>query len=222
MKLPSWLHSSWSRGGVGIIVVAVVFIVGGLSWLSWCYWWDCSCREWLVTGSDCRESGSTTLRNLVFVVGGLVAIGFGIWRGVVADRQAKASQLQVAVSQRSLLNEQYQKGAEMLGSNALFIRLGGIYALQGLAEQEPELYHVPIVRMFCAFMRNLPDYTDKTTTSSSLLEIYEEKFRSDVIGIMRAIGNRSDTDVELEKKSELSHSTTRCGPVLVCLWSKQT
>ena len=91
MKLPSWLRSLWSGVGVGIIVAAVVFIVGALSWLSWCYWWDCSCREWLVTGSDCKESGSTTLRNLSFVAGALLAIAFGIWRGVVADRQAKAS-----------------------------------------------------------------------------------------------------------------------------------
>ena len=52
MKLPSWLRSFWSWVCVGFIVASVVFIVGGLSWLSWCYWWDCSCREWLVTGSD--------------------------------------------------------------------------------------------------------------------------------------------------------------------------
>ena len=198
MKLPSWLLPFWSRVGVGIIVVAVVFIVGGLSWLSWCYWWDCSCREWLVTGSDCRESGSTTIRNLGFVVGGLLAIGFGIWRGVVADRQAKASQLQAETSQSNLLNERYQKGAEMLGSEDLAVRLGGIYALQHLSEDQPKRYHVQIMRLLCAFVLN--PHKDEDLELRHVRQPLTSRIREDVQAAMRAISNRSDGDVELEKK----------------------
>ena len=198
MKLPSWLRSFWSGIGVGIIVVAVLFIVGGLSWLAWCYWWDCSCREWLVTGSDSRESGSTTLRNLGFVVGGLLAIGFGVWRGVVASRQAK-------ISQRGLLNERYQKGAEMLGSPFLSVRLGGIYALQHLAEDEPKQYHVQIMRLFCAFVHNPTrdkdiDHYDYNAEDESVN--IDTRIRKDVQAAMTAIGTRSDADVELEKKAK--------------------
>ena len=190
-----WLRSRWdwivrNKFLTCVVVFAVGLLVFGVVMV---------CRHW---GWIVTESGSTILRNLGLVIGGLIAIGFGIWRGVVADRQAKASQDQAKTSQRGLLNERYQKGAEMLGSEVLAVRLGGIYALQHLAEDEPELYHVPIMRLFCAFMRNLPDYTDKTATTSPLTEIYEKKFRSDVMGIMRAIGNRSDADVELEKKGE--------------------
>ena len=140
----SWLCSTWNsiRNWISdnkfltvVHVVAVVLLVFGVVMV--CQHW-----EWIVT-----ESGSTIIRNLGLVIGGLIAIGFGIWRGVVASRQAKTSQ-------RGLLNERYQKGTEMLGSEVLSVRLGGIYALQRLAEDDPVQYHVQIMRLLCAFVRN--------------------------------------------------------------------
>ena len=41
----------------------------------------------------------------------------------------------------------------MLGSNALAVRLGGIYALERLAEDDPEHYHVQIMQLVCGFVR---------------------------------------------------------------------
>ena len=202
MKLPSWLRSFWRGIGVGIIVVAVLFIVGGLSWLSWCYWWDWSCWEWLVTGSNYRESGSTTLRNLGFVVGGLIAIGFGIWRGVVADCQAKASQDQAKTSRRGLLNERYQKGAEMLGSKVLSVRLGGIYALKRLAEDEPEQYHLQITHLFCTFVSHPTEDEDYMAALRST-EQKPHRLREDVEAAIAAIGTRSEDEIKLEGKFSL-------------------
>ena len=74
------------------------------------------------------ESESATIRNLAFVVFALIGLALAIWRGAVADRQADTAQY-------SLLNERYQKGAEMLGSELLSVRLGGIYALKALAKE---------------------------------------------------------------------------------------
>ena len=99
-----------------------------------------SFRDWLF--SD--ESGSTTIRNLGLVLAGLIALPLAIWRGLVAQKQADAAQL-------SLRNERYQKGAEMLGNERLSVRLGGIYALQRLAVELPEDYHILIMRLLCAF-----------------------------------------------------------------------
>ena len=205
MKLPSWLSYIWSWICFGIVVASVALIVGGLSWLSWCYWWDCSCREWLVTGSDCRESGSTTLRNLGFVAGGLLAIGFAIWRGLVADRQSKASRDQAATSRRSLLNERYQRGAEMLGSPVLGVRLGGIYALEQLAEDEPELYHVPIVRLLSTFARDPNKKEDKRIDEvEGGGQLVTKLPCEDVHEAVRAIGNRCTTDIERENKARFA------------------
>ena len=165
--------------------------------------------------SSSGESGSTILRNLGLVYGGLIAIWLAYWRGVVADRQAEASnrqaqsslehakvaQGQADISQRSLLNERYQRGAEMLGSPDLAVRLGGIYALEQLAEDEPELYHVPIVRLLSTFAR-VPNKNEAKRISDveGGGQLVNKLPREDVHEAVRAIGNRSATDIEREIK----------------------
>ena len=72
---------------------------------------------------NANESSSATIRNLALVVSVVVALPLAIWRSMVAARQAETAY-------RGLLNERYQKGSEMLGSNVLSVRLGGIYALR--------------------------------------------------------------------------------------------
>ena len=165
-------------------------------------WWR---WEWVVSSSG--ESGSTILRNIGLVYGGIIAIWVAMWRSVVADHQAKASEDQVDTSRRSLLNERYQKAAEMLGSEVLAVRLGGIYALQDLAEDHPKQYHVRVMRQLCAFVRNpTKDGDDKSRRTSARGEpnIKDYEVREDVQEAMKAIGTRSDADVELKRKKEFS------------------
>ena len=107
------------------------------------------------------ESGSTTIRNLSIVLAGLVALPLAVWRGVVANRQARAAREQAAAAQRQaetsqedLRNKRYQDSAGMLGSETLAVRLAGIYALQRLAEEHPEQYHIEIMKLLCAFVRH--------------------------------------------------------------------
>ena len=168
MKLLSRPRAIWRwivRNRLIVGVVASIFSVlflGGL----WIYWnW-----EWFAMASPYMESRSTTTRNLGLVAGGFMAILLAIWRSIVADRQAKASQQQAETSQRVLLNERHQKGAEMLGSKVLSARLGGIYALQRLAEEEPEQYHIQIMRLLSAFVRHPTKDEDDKTVSNGLRE----------------------------------------------------
>ena len=152
--------------------------------ISWIFW------GWLSGG----ESGSTTIRNIALVAAGPIALALAIWRSLVADRQAKTAQ-------QVLLNERYQKGAEMLGSEVLSVRLGAIYALQRLAEEHPEQYHVQIMRLFCAFVR-LP--TKDQSLESEQAEIEPGTLlgiRLDVAAIIEAIGSRPESRVELERKA---------------------
>ena len=88
----------------------------------------------------------TTARNVGLMIGGAVALVFAVWRSWVAHKQADTAR-------QGLLNERYQKGAEMLGNNVLSVRLGGIYALERLAAEHPEQYHVQIMKLLCAFVR---------------------------------------------------------------------
>ena len=199
-----------SRTAIIFIVVAVlligVFVV----------WWF---RVWLSTVPPNRESPSTTIRNVGLVIGGIIAMVLAIWRSIVADRQSKASQRlaetshrqvetshgQAETSERGLLNERYQKGAEMLGSKILIVRLGGIYALQRLAKEHAEQYHVQIMRLFCAFVRHPTEHKDDTAESTDANETSSTKLdrtREDVQTAMTAIGTRSDADIILEHKEK--------------------
>ena len=164
--------------------------------------------DWLATVPPGRESGSTTIRNVSLVIGGFIAIVLASLRSWVAHRQANAAlkqadaalkQADAALKQaetaeRGLLNERYQKGAEMLGSKVLTVRLGGIYALRGLAEDHPKQYHVEIMRLFRSFVRHPTEDKDDTAKSGWI--------RQDVWPALHTIGARSDTDIELENNRD--------------------
>ena len=146
-------------------------------------------RDWLQTGPDGLESGSTTLRNLSLVVAALIALPLAIWRSKVAERQADAAH-------QSVRNERYQKGAEVLGSDVLTVRLGGIYALQRLAEEHPEQYHVQIMRLLCDSARHpIADEGSKTELRAGA----QRRLRQDVQAAMTAISTCHAKESELER-----------------------
>ena len=183
MKWPKWLCRKWLIGAV------IVGVTTAVVWL-WLYdSWD-----WLATVPPGRESGSTTIRNVGLVIGGLIAIVLASLRSWVAHRQANAALKQAGTAEHGLLNERYQKGAEMLGSQVLTVRLGGIYALRGLAEEHPQQYHVLIMRLFCAFVCHPTEDKDATAKSGWI--------RPDVWHALHTIGARSDADIKLENNKD--------------------
>ena len=154
---------------------------------------------------NANESSSATVRNLALVISVVIALPLAIWRSMVAARQAETAY-------RGLLNERYQKGSEMIGSNVLSVRLGGIYALRRLAEEHPEEYHVQIMRLFCAFVRHPVDKYD--LQSEEALAVTErgesdeenqygvESHRPDIYAIMEAIFQTDKRRIELEIRSK--------------------
>lgn len=80
------------------------------------------------------------LRNLVLIWGTPLAILLALWRSMVAEKQVKIAQEQVAVGQRGLLSDRYQRAVEMLGRDIASVRIGGIYALRNLALEHYDEY----------------------------------------------------------------------------------
>ena len=174
-----WFKSPLFRSVAWAIVVIVVSAV-----ISVAFW------EQLNDG----ESLSSTIRNIGLTSAAAIALPLAIWRAIVAGHQANTAQL-------GLLNERYQKGAEMLGSSVLPVRLGGIYALQRLAEECPEQYQIPVMRLFCAFVR-LP--TKDQSLESGQMEIEPGTLlgiRQDIEAVMEAIGSRAKSRIALERKT---------------------
>ena len=100
------------------------------------------------------------VRNAGIVIGGVVALILAGWRGIAADRQSKEAgrqvleaARQVATAQEGQRNERFQRSVDMLGDSSRAVQLAGIYALQRFAEEDPERYHIEVVKVLCAFVR---------------------------------------------------------------------
>ena len=156
--------------------------------------------NWISQG----ESNSGTIRNIGLVLAGLVALPLALWRSFVAQSQASAAQRQAFTAQEGLANDRYQKGAEMLGSDVLSVRIGGIYALRSLVDDMPQVYGAPVKRLLCAFIRN-------PTEDSSLLFNHESPraeaplLRDDVKVALEAVTVRHASEVEDERKMRIVH-----------------
>ena len=206
-KLDSWVRDrshcflGFLENRLALFTMIVLVAVPALS----IWFWDCWSKE---------ESGGTAIRNLVLVMAAIAALPLAIWRSKVAERQAATAQL-------GLLNERYQKSAEMLGNHDMqSVRLGGIYALNRLAAERPEDYHVQIMKLFGAFV---VDQTGSKMPRGNVVESEcdkekeepvqqsEPKLAQDVQEVMRLIAERDEERIALESKEKLrlnlSHSS---------------
>ena len=156
--------------------------------------WD----PWLHPKTTETASNSETLRNTGLLIGGVLALMFAGWRAWVAERQAAAAQGQTETAQKGLLNERYQRGAEMLGNSVLAVRLGGIYALQRLAEEHPEEYHLQIMQLLSAFVRNPTASGSMTDESRGVPSTRYPSLRDDVQAAITAISQRSHIGQTIE------------------------
>ena len=139
------------------------------------------------------ESNGSTIRNIGLVAAAIIALPLALWRSIVAERQAKTAERrsivaerQAKTAERALLNERNQKGADMLDSEKLTVRLRGICALAWLAREDPGDYHTSIMSLFCVFVR----------------EASEARVREDVQAVMTAVGMRTSSQIETEKKEK--------------------
>jgi len=174
-RIPEWLW--WILSIVSVLLLGI-----GFSW----WLWD-ELRQYP------GESLSTTLRNLALIIGGIIALLLAVWRSRISERQSLSSHHQADTSQQGLLNERYERGAEMLGSEVLSVRMGGIYALQKLAEEHPGQYHVQIMKLLCAFVRN-PAGMDKAPGTERGRRY--PRLRDDVQAAMVAIAYRNNLELE--------------------------
>lgn len=190
--------TKWKTTGGFWIVTWVVFVLVASVIFSTMFWDWVSVEE--SNGTIIRKSGSDIIRNLGLVIAAIVALPLAIWRSIVAEQQATASQFQAEIAQRSLLNERYQKGAEMLGSEMLQVRLGGIYALARLAREYPQEYHTQIMQLFCAFVRIPPERAERSASADG--EKQATPLGEDAQAVMMAIGKRRSIQIFMERQDQ--------------------
>ena len=171
---------------IGVLVLAL--IVMGWGWLH---------------GDGAGPSPSETLRNVGLLVAGVFALAIAIWRAKVADRQSVTAQEEADTSKQGLQYDRYQRGAQMLGSESLSVRLAGIYSLEWLAKEDPEQYDIQIMQSFCSFATNpAGDYESNQPPADNVVNS-DQATRQDVRAVMYALGKRSEIGKSLERAAGL-------------------
>ncbi len=100
---------------------------------------------WLSDG----ESNSATIRNLGLLAVVPLSFWLAMWRNSIAQSQA-------ATARGSLLNERYQRGAEMLAGETPLEHIGGVHALRQVAQESPEAHRHQVIRLLAAFVQHPP------------------------------------------------------------------
>ena len=182
-----------SSVGFWVTAFSVILIIAGI--VMTIVFWD-----QLILNSSAVE----VIRTIGLVVGGAIAFCVTIWRSSIAQKQAAAAAHrshvaaeQASIADQGLLNERYQKGAEMLGHHTLSVRFAGIYDLRALANEEVKKYHIQIMRLFCAFIRNP---TRQQVAATETEANANPHIRADVQAVIEAICNRSTQGITLERE----------------------
>lgn len=127
--------------GVVIMAFALAFLLDSLSW------------DWeRLTGSE-RPNLIEAWRNLGLIALGVVGVGLATWRSILAHQQNKNAIAQRLISERGMNVDRYQKGAQMLESEELSVRIAGIYGLRELAISDPEESYIIVQSLLFAFVR---------------------------------------------------------------------
>lgn len=191
-----------------VSVVVVVLAVGMARWDWYPIVWD-----WLGRTNG-GETNSATLRNSGLIVLSVVAIYLTLRRIKVAERQAHTSRENLRTARDALdLNyktlsytehkedeerrhNQYASASERLSSDSMSARLGAIYELKDLTEQDLSQFHVRTMRVLCAFVRFPPTEADNDVLPSG--DPCSQRLRPDVQAAMEVIGGRTDQHIKIE------------------------
>lgn len=141
-RAPEALISGIILGFAGLGLILLLLQASDIKW-SWEYWGS----------SDGVFDRSVIFRNFGLLILALIALPLAIWRSWVAHQQARIANKQHLLSEKGLVIDRYQKGAQMLESTELSVRLAGIYALRELATSDPDETYLLVLDLLCDFVR---------------------------------------------------------------------
>ena len=128
---------------IGLVLILLVLRKMEIEW-TWEYWGE---RRLGLNGEiTVGFNRSEIFRNFGLAALALIGLGLAIWRSILAHRAHK-------LSEAGLIIDRFQKGAAMLESEELSVRLAGIYALRDLALSDPDETYITVQDLLCDFIR---------------------------------------------------------------------
>jgi hypothetical protein len=138
--LPKWT--------VPAVALAVLAVAGGVLAALW--WWVDG-QQW----TDPAQK-TTALLDVVKVASGIAVGGGGLFALYLAARRQRTQELELAHTETDAaarrVTDLYATSVEQLGSDKAPVRLGGLYALERLAQDNPAQRQT-IVNVLCAYLR---------------------------------------------------------------------
>jgi hypothetical protein len=127
---------------------------------------------------------NATRLTIAQIVGGfalLVGLYFTYENVKVAQENAKTAQDNLRLTEEGKITDRFSKAVEMLGSEKLDVRLGGIYALERIC-RDSQRDHWTVMEILTAYVRENSPYDVGAPTDA--------KMREDIQAIMTVIGRR--------------------------------
>src|SRR5215475_697852 len=169
---------------VWLPIAVVVSFIAALAFWWWWPRWQVNRVALEIRDPKARADVEDKFRKTVGQLLGGAAVLFGAWlaflqfsqqqqtaQSQMKQQQQAAQQQQQQAARDLLISNQASKGFEQLASDKMAMRLGGIYALEGVmnASERPEQYRGPVLEMLCAFVR---EYTiGKTVFAKPAIDI---------------------------------------------------
>ncbi|WP_208980208.1 pentapeptide repeat-containing protein [Roseibium suaedae] len=130
--------------------MALIVANQNVEW-TWQYWGEHTVNQDGITAT--RFDRSAISRNFFLGFLAVVGLGLAIWRSWLSYLQTRTGLRQAATAERGLIIDRYQKGALMLESEELTVRLAGVYALRDLALSDPDETYILVLDVLTGFVR---------------------------------------------------------------------
>ena len=183
--LLDWVYSGLKRHIVKIAVLALVILFALTAWF---VVWKIHPTFQMAEEIQKALSGQTTInkdytttqveyvKGIFTLIAGLVGILVLMKSFFTHELDREKAQLEMTKAQ----NERFAKALEHLGDDAIDIRLGGIFALEALMNENPEHFASRVITQLCAYSSN------RGAQLNALLEQNNQKERLDNYSIDEA------------------------------------
>lgn len=116
------------------------------------------------TAKDIIELENELRKTLAQILGGgfFLATLYFTWQSLQVAQKAQSIEEETQATEReSRTTERFVKALEQLGSDKLDVRLGGIYALEAMAQRREEEFFWPIIEILTSYIREHASWKDR-------------------------------------------------------------
>lgn len=166
---------------IGFVFLGLILLIlrnTNIEW-SWSYWGN----------SDGSFDRSAIFRNFGLFFLALIGLPIAIWRSLTAHLQRQNSIKQTEIAEKGLSIDRFQKGAQMLESESITVRVAGIYTLRELVISDLEEYYLQVLSLFYGHIREESQkrkiiHESKATDTGSKFE----KIQNDLVEMLDSCG----------------------------------